>query len=136
VDRLLIAGALVVVVVAVAAVAAVRRRADAPTQPAWAVPAQLDRRDFDKPEAPQLIVVFSSATCGTCPAVIAAAEPLASDTLAVQIVEATARADLHERYRIEAVPTLVIADEAGVVVSSFVGPVTADALRAALAGPA
>jgi protein-disulfide isomerase len=133
VERLGVAAALVVVVGLVAAVAAVRRRTDAPTQPAWAVPAQLDRRDFARPDAPRLIVVFASTTCESCPGVIERAEALRTDTLAVDVVDGRERADLHERYGIEAVPTLVIADESGVVGGSFVGPVTADALREALA---
>ena len=40
---------------------------------------------------------------------------------------------LHERYAIEAVPTTLIADPEGVVVASFLGPVTATDLWAAVA---
>jgi hypothetical protein len=40
---------------------------------------------------------------------------------------------LHERYHIEAVPTLVIADREGVVRASFMGPMTATDLWAACA---
>ena len=40
---------------------------------------------------------------------------------------------LHERYRIDAVPTLVIADREGVVKASFLGPVSATDLWAACA---
>jgi hypothetical protein len=53
--------------------------------------------------------------------------------VAVQEAEVTRDADLHERYRIDAVPTLVIADAAGVVRGSFVGPVTATDLWATVA---
>jgi thioredoxin-related protein len=119
VDRFLIA---LVVVAAVAAVAVVmqRRRPDAPTQRVYNVPVQLDREDFPRSATPWLVVVFTSATCGTCAQVVAE-------------VEVTAEADLHQRYGIDAVPTLVVADADGVVRRSFLGPVTATDLWAAVA---
>ena len=113
-DRVLVAAVIVVVAVVVAVVAR-RRRPDAPTQPARRVPAQLDRADFARPDAPWLVAVFTSATCHTCADVVAKAEVLASDDVAVVHVEWQARKDLHERYRIDGVPLLVIADAAGVV---------------------
>ena len=60
-----------------------RRRPDAPTQPARSVPTQLDRADFARPDAPWLVAVFTSATCHTCADVVAKAEVLASDDVAV-----------------------------------------------------
>jgi protein-disulfide isomerase len=131
-DRLLLAGALVAVVTLVAFVLR-RRRPDPPTQPSWTVPAQLDRGDFDRPDAPWLVVAFTSATCGSCAELIDKARPLESDAVAVVDVEFSAHKDLHERYGIDAVPTLVVADEEGVVRASFVGPVTATDLWAAVA---
>ena len=111
-----------------------RRRADVPTQPrSWEAPAQLDRADFDRPEAPWLVCVFSSATCSTCADVVAKAEVLRSPDVAVQDVEAVADKALHDRYRIEAVPIVAIADADGVVRESFVGPVSSTHLWAALA---
>jgi hypothetical protein len=53
--------------------------------------------------------------------------------VAVDDVEVTARRDVHERYGIEAVPTIVVADADGVVRASFVGPPTATDLWAAVA---
>ena len=131
-ERLLI----VVVVVAVVAVAAVvmgRRRPDAPTRPRFNVPVQLDRNDFERPEAPWLVAVFTSSTCGTCADVVTKAMLLASDAVSVTELEVTAEPDVHERYGIDAVPTLVITDATGVVQRSFVGPVTATDLWAAVA---
>ena len=81
-DRLLIAAAIVVVAVVVALIAR-RRRPDAPTQPAGRVPTQLDRGDFERPDAPWLVAVFTSATCHTCADVVAKATVLASDDVAV-----------------------------------------------------
>jgi hypothetical protein len=132
VDRVLIAAAIIVVAVIVAAVAR-RRRPDAPTQPGRAVPTQLDRHDFDRPEAPWLVAVFTSATCDSCADVVAKAAVLASDDVAVVHAEWQTRKDLHERYRIDGVPLLVIADHDGVVRRSFAGPVSATDLWAAVA---
>ena len=134
-ERLLIAAVLIAVAVIVALV--VQRRtgsADAPTQPAsWTVPAQLDRADFAGPEIPWLVVLFSSATCDTCAGIRNKVELLASAEVVVQDVEAVADKALQQRYAIDAVPTLVIADAKGVVRASFVGPVTAADLWATMA---
>lgn len=131
-ERLLVAAVVVAVAVVVALVLE-RRRPDPPAQTTWGVPSQLDRRDFPRPEAPWLVAVFTSATCRTCAGVAEAAAPLAAGDVAVAVAEAGERKDLHDRYRIEAVPTLVVADGAGVVRTSFLGPVGADELGAALA---
>ena len=68
-DRVLIAAAIVAVAVVVALIVR-RRRPDAPTQPAGRVPTQLDRHDFERPDAPWLVAVFTSATCHTCADVV------------------------------------------------------------------
>jgi hypothetical protein len=133
VTRILIAVALVAVALVVAYVLEKRKPAP-PTQPTWAVPSQLDRADFDRPTAPWLVVVFTSATCTTCAGVLAKAKPLENDEVAVQEVEAVARKDLHQRYAIDAVPTLVVADAAGVVRGSLVGPASAEEIWAAVSG--
>jgi hypothetical protein len=132
-ERLLIGAALAVVAAAVAYVLQ-RRRPDAPTQPrSWTVPAQLDRADFDGPEAPWLVVLFSSSTCETCAGVRGKVLPLASADVAVQEVDAGTGRVLQERYAVEAVPMVVVADGAGVVRASFVGAVTAADLWATVA---
>ena len=133
-ERLLLAVGLAAVAVVVALVLQ-RRRTDAPTQPAgtFTAPQQLDRTDFTRPEAPWLVVTFTSATCSTCADVWAKASLLDSSEVATQEVEVGADGDLHARYSIEAVPITVVADGQGVVRSSFVGPVTSTHLWAALA---
>ncbi|MCU1353560.1 MAG: hypothetical protein JWM05_2769 [Acidimicrobiales bacterium] len=126
----------VVLVVVVAAVAWVlqRRRPDAPAQgPSWAVPSQLDRADFDRPDAPWLVTVFSSATCTSCRMVWEKARHLASDTVAVQEVEAVVQRPLHDRYGVEAVPMVLVSDAAGAVRASFLGEPSATDLWAAVA---
>jgi hypothetical protein len=111
-----------------------RQRPDPPSQPAYSVPAQLDRADFARPDAPWLVAVFSSATCLTCKGTWEKASALASDAVAVEEVEAVERRDLHERYGIDAVPAVVVADADGVVRASFLGEPSAADLWAALAG--
>lgn len=130
--RLVIALVLVGVAVGVALVLS-RRGPDAPTQRTWAVPTQLDPADFAYGGASWLVAVFTSATCDTCAGVLQRAEPLRSDEVAVVEVEVGARGDLHERYRIDAVPTLVVADADGVVRASHIGPVATSELWATLA---
>jgi hypothetical protein len=126
---------LAVVVVAVAAVVAevVRRRRvpDPPTQPRFEIPAQLDRSEFDGDA--WLVAVFTSATCSTCADVVRKAEVLRSREVSVVDVPYQDHRALHERYDIDAVPCLVIADADGVVHAGFLGPVTATDLWAAFA---
>ena len=85
------------------------------------------------PDVPWLVAVFSSATCDSCAGVLAKAEPLQSDAVVVADVEVGAQGDIHRRYGIDAVPTTIVADADGVVQASFVGPVTATDLWAAVA---
>lgn len=133
-DRIIVAVILATVAVAVATLVQ-RRRVDPPTQPAsgFAAPRQLDRHDFARPDAPWLVCVFTSSTCATCDDVWTRVVPLASGPVAVQKIDAVADRDVHERYGIEAVPIVAIADADGVVRSSFVGPTTSTHLWAALA---
>jgi hypothetical protein len=131
-ERLVIALVLIAVV-AVVALVLQRRRPDPPTQRQFAVPTQLDRNDFVRPEAPWLVTVFTSATCGTCADVATKVALLDSDVVATQDVEVTSEPTLHTRYGIDAVPTTVVADADGVVQRSWLGPITATDLWAAVA---
>ncbi|HZQ57879.1 MAG TPA: hypothetical protein VFA84_07585 [Acidimicrobiales bacterium] len=119
-ERLVIAAALVVVAAAVA-FALNRRRPQAPTQGRAPVPAQLDRADFPDADKPWLLVVWTSRTCASCEQAVAKATPLRSDRVGYAEVPWQDRKDLHDRYGIEDVPLLVLADEEGVVRASFVG---------------
>ena len=58
---------------------------------------------------------------------------LASESVAVDDVEFGAREALHKRYHVDAVPMVVVADAEGIVRASFVGPVSATDLWAAVA---
>ena len=129
-----------VVAVVVAAVAGgvawwLRSRRPAPPSqgPSWAVPTHVDRHDFVRPDAPWLVAVFSSATCLACQATIDKAEALESSAVAVQDVEAVADKAIHDRYRVEAVPMVLVVDAEGDVRASFLGEPTATDLWAAVA---
>ena len=110
-----------------------RRRPQAPTQPRMQLPTQVDRTDFEEPDKPWLVAVFSSATCHTCADVVGKARALSSRDVVVHDVEYSAALELHKRYDIDAVPAVLIADSLGVVRATFMGPVTATDLWAAVA---
>ncbi len=131
-ERLLVAGVLLVGAVALALVLR-RRRPDEPVRTSWAVPTWLDRSDFASPAAPWLVAVFTSATCRSCQATVDKAQPLAGAEVAVEEIEVRDRPDLHQRYGIEAVPTVVIVDAEGAVRGSFIGPPTTAELWARVA---
>lgn len=132
-ERLLLAAALAAVAVVVAWAIQRRQRPAAPVRTGYSVPTQVDRADFDRPEVPWLVVVFTSATCDVCAGVWDRVRPLASTEVVVQEVEYGARRDLHDRYRVEAVPSVLVVGPDGVVMRSFLGPVTAADLWAAVA---
>jgi hypothetical protein len=133
VERIFLAVVLALVAVAVAAVLQRRRHAPAPIRTGYAMPAQVDRADFARPDAPWLVAVFTSATCSSCAGVWERAQPLESDAVAVQELEHARDRGLHDRYEIDAVPATLVIDADGVVVASYVGPVTATDLWAAVA---
>jgi hypothetical protein len=132
-ERLVIAAGIVVMVGIVALMNRSRRSVDAPTQRRYNYPQQLDRDDFPRPDVPWLVSVFSSATCDACADVVAKAQVLETSEVAVAVIEYNENRSLHEKYSIDAVPTLVISDAAGVTRASFLGPMSATDLWAAVA---
>lgn len=131
-ERLVIVVVVGVVAIVVALVVQ-RRQPAAPVRTGYNVPGQLHRPDFERPDADWLVAVFSSVTCSTCAGVWDKVRVLESDAVSVQEVEVGAHRELHDRYRIDGVPTTVIADAEGVVRASFLGPATATDIWAALA---
>lgn len=132
-ERLIVALVIVAVVGVIAVVAGRRRVPDAPTQQRFRAPDQLDRNDFARPDAPWLVAVFSSATCDVCRGVLDKARVLESSEVAVVEVEYSADRSLHERYSIDAVPTVVVAGSDGVAAATFLGPMSATDLWASVA---
>ena len=130
--RFIIVG-VVVVVALLANLWQRKRQVDAPTQGASEVPSQIDRSDFLRPDAPWIVLAFTSATCQTCSDIERKVRVLETNSVAIQILEYTAERELHERYKVDAVPTVLMADANGVVQANFLGPVSATDLWAALA---
>lgn len=131
--QLLIVAGVAVVALAVGTVVQ-RRSPDAPSTPTQhTVPDQLDRNDFNRPDAPWLVAVFTSATCETCAKVWTSTQLLESSEVAIENIEVKADSELHERYNITAVPLVVVADHDGVTRASFLGPPTSSELWAKLA---
>ncbi len=133
-SRLILMLVVLVLAAGVAYVLRRRQRPQAPTQPrAWPVPMQLDRDDFVRPDAPFLVVVFTSEACGNCERVVSKTALLATKDVAYEQVPYQSDKARHERYGVEAVPMVLIADAHGVVQKSFVGDVTAIDLWGAVA---
>jgi hypothetical protein len=130
--RALIAAAIAVVAIGVAALIR-RRKPDGPPVDAFPTPRQLRRDDFPRPDAPWLVALFSSTTCGSCPDLAAKIAPLDSSEVTVVEVTYQDQRDLHDRYRISAVPMVAVADHEGVVKAAFVGPTSATDIWAAVA---
>jgi hypothetical protein len=130
-SRVAIALGLIALAVVVALVLR-RRRPQPPTQSRWAVPGQLDRSDFEGPLTPWLVAVFTSSTCASCEGALAKAAPLACPEVVCQELSWQTRRDLHERYGIETVPMILVADAEGVVRASFIGQPPAGELWASV----
>jgi hypothetical protein len=121
------------IAIAGAVAALLGRKTAAPAANTHHIPRQLRRLDFPRPEAPWLVAVFTSATCDTCGGVWERAQHLESDQVAVTEIEVGVDKKLHDRYKIDAVPTLVICDADGEVKRAFLGPTTSTDLWAAVA---
>ena len=127
------------IVVAVLAAAVVlnkvlsKRSVQAPTQANPSMPTQVDRNDFSDSDKEWLVLAFTSSACNTCADIECKAVVLKSRSVAVEICEFTSHREMHEKYAIDAVPTLLIADSQGVVHKGFLGPASATDIWAALA---
>lgn len=129
--RLLILVALVLVAIVVAALLQ-RRRPEPPSAPSYRAPSQVDRSEFAGATGTPLVVVFSSATCNTCPVVWAEVEGHRREGLDVERIDVQDDPKRHQRYRIDGVPTTLVVDGDGVVRASFFGPLPEGALSQAL----
>ncbi len=130
-DRVLLVFGAITIAAALAAL--LGRKPGAPAGNTQHVPTLVDRGDFRRPKAPWLVAVFTAATCNTCAGVWERAQLLESSEVTVTQVEVEQSKAIHDRYRIDSVPTLVIADVDGLVKRAFLGPVTAAELWAAMA---
>jgi thioredoxin-related protein len=113
-----------------------RRRPDPPTTPSYHAPSQLDRDDFVAGPGQLLVVLFASATCDTCPRAWEAVQRVAgvlTEGFVTQRINVQDNPALHQRYKIDGVPTTIVADAEGIVVQAFFGPITPQQLTEALA---
>ncbi len=127
---------IVLVVVAAGVAAVLQRRTAVPAAPVrtrGVTPGQRERADIARPGAEWLVVLFSSDTCLSCEGAWEKVELLESDAVAVERVSFQADRDRHERYGIDAVPLVLVADAVGVVRATFLGPPSAADLWASLA---
>lgn len=131
--RLLVAVVLLGGAALAAAAVSRRTRVAPPVATRRGVPAQLRRDDFPRSDAPWIAILFSSSTCASCGPTADKVRALASDDVAIAVIEFTEHRALHERYGIDAVPLVVIADRDGVTRASFAGAVSAADLWAAVA---
>lgn len=120
--RVLLVLVLVLVAAGIAAWVARRKDPGRPVTTGGNLPSHVRRSDFDRPEAPWLVALFSSATCASCADARRVVEPLESVDVAVTEVEFTAQRALHERYAIDAVPSVIVCDSSGAVRAGFLGP--------------
>ena len=110
-----------------------RRTPQGPPRDAFPVPRQLARPDFPRPDAPWLVAYFSSHTCASCQGLGPKVGVLESEVVATCELSFESHRDLHDRYQVNAIPMILIADVDGVVLRAFVGSTTATDLWAALA---
>jgi hypothetical protein len=132
-SRILVAVVLVVAAGGVAWVLERRRRGAPPPFGRSLVPAQVDRADFPRPDAPWLVLAWTSSACASCRDLGPKLAPLESPEVAVAEIGFPERRDLHERYRIEAAPVTMVVDAQGVTRASFTGAFAAADLWAAVA---
>ena len=98
-----------------------RRTPDSPSVPRAIMPYQLDRTDFNDPSFEWIFALFTSNTCDACELVISQISLFSLPNLAVQIIDFADNKELHQKYEIHSVPSLLLADHQGVVQWSFAG---------------
>ena len=132
-ERVALALALIVVAVGAATLIRHRRKPAAPTRTGAATPEHLERVDFERPDAPWLVVAFSSTSCLSCADTWEKVALLESGDVAVQDVSFQEHRELHERYGVHSVPLVLVVDADGGVRATYLGPPTAADLWAKLA---
>lgn len=125
-----------VVLVVIGLLLGVARKNKAQTQvTSFDLPTQIDIEDFTNSNALVHVCMFSSEHCDGCETVWAKAEVLKSDK--VEVVKISYQDEhgrkLHDKYQIEAVPSVLVCDENGKTLKAFLGNVTATDLWAAVA---
>ena len=97
------------------------RRTDSPSVPKISLPIQVDRNDFDMPDMQWLLVFFSSESCSSCIQVREILSGIPMNSIHIQEVSFPQGKNLHNRYAINSVPIVLIANLEGVVIWSYAG---------------
>tara|TARA_Y100001968_G_scaffold331034_1_gene384517 strand:+ start:4449 stop:4898 length:450 start_codon:yes stop_codon:yes gene_type:complete len=109
-----------------------RRVPDSPSVPKSILPYQLDRSDFNEPSIDWIFVLFTSDTCDACDVVLNEVSKISFPNVVVQNIDYATNKLLHVRYKIDAVPILLLADRQGIVQWSFAGVPPSIAISEAL----
>ena len=97
------------------------RRTDIPSVPKSSLPIQVDRNDFEMPVMKWLLVFFSSESCSSCIQVREILSDIPLNSIHIQEVSFPQEKNLHNRYAINSVPIVLIANLEGVVIWSYAG---------------
>ena len=97
------------------------RRTDSPSVPKSSLPIQVDRNDFEMPVMKWLLVFFSSESCSSCIQVRETLSDIPLNSIHIQEVSFPQEKNLHNRYAINSVPIVLIANLEGVVTWSYAG---------------
>ena len=126
---------LIVLIVLTLFVVISRKKKPQTTPTSFELPAIIDREDFEDKKADILVLVFTSQHCDGCGVMFDKAKVLQSDSVDVVDVSYQDKhgKEVHDKYQIEAVPSIVICDNEGNTQKTFVGAVTATDLWAAVA---
>ena len=84
-----------------------------------------------------LVATFTDKTCRSCASTMERLAPLGSPQVTLVEVDAASHRELHDRYKVDAVPLTLVADATGAVLAWILGPPTAadiDAVRSVTAG--
>ncbi|NNF53309.1 MAG: thioredoxin family protein [Acidimicrobiales bacterium] len=109
-----------------------RRRSEPPSSPSYRTIAEVDRSEFVQPDARLLVAMFGSTTCNTCPQVWETISKIDKTDVARERIDVQTDPERHKRYRIDGVPTTIVANRDGTVRKTMFGPITRADLDALL----
>lgn len=109
-----------------------RRRPEPPSSPSYRSIAEVDRSEFVRPDARLLVAMFGSTSCNTCPQVWETISKIDQSDIASERIDVQTDPERHRRYRIDGVPTTIVASSDGTVRKTMFGPITSAELNALL----
>ncbi len=109
-----------------------RRRSEPPSSPSYRAIAEVDRNEFAGPGSPLLVAMFGSTSCNTCPQVWEVIAKVRRPDVVTERIDVQTDPGRHKRYRIDGVPTTIVANADGTVRRTMFGPITLAELEAQL----